>query len=223
MRVLLSLLLLLALAGSAEAVTLSGSTWADPEELTVAYDNFARNADGSYERNPDGSLQREPQTFTVHWDLELQCDIPTSSPGAALEVSPNGISFPGITEGGEQRRILDFEPRNFTVEWEREGGVGPWTTAGQQTITIVNEQAWGQENDMVHDYHWFANVEIQNRDCYGDGFEGGLEFRNQTIILPGVGGGEPFQEDDGPSTRGVPAPAVPAALALIGLVALKKR
>lgn len=223
MRILLPLLLMLALAGSAEAVSVTGSTWADPEELTVQYDNFARNADGSYERNPDGSLQREPQTFTVHWDMELQCDIPTASPGADMELSPNGISFPGISEGGEQRKLLDFEPRSFNVSWERDGGFGPWTAEGSMVITIINEQAWGMESDLVNEYHWFANAEITNQECFGDGFEGSLDYQNQTLILPGIGGGDPYQEPDGPSTRGVPAPAVPAALALIGLVALKKR
>lgn len=223
MRFVLILIALLSLASTAQAVTVNGSTWTDPAEITVEYDKFQRDADGKFIKDSNNTYVREPQTFTLHWDLELTCDLTTASPGIGFVISPRDFNGVGITENGESRSLLRLSPNEFNATWERSGATGPWHSTGQEAVSIVNEQAWPFEKDHVTEYNWFANVEVRNGECFGNGFQGSLDFQNQTITVPALSGLEPFVPDQGPSTRGVPAPAVPLALALVGLAALKKR
>lgn len=211
MRAALWTLGLLLIAGTAQAATLNGSTWAEPDGITVSYD---------LERGDDGEWTRPEQTFTLHWDLTLECEVPTASPGSDFPIGVDGAGELAISQGDEKTIIFDLEPREVTAQWTRDGPTDAWNSEGTQTIRIVNEQASPIEQEI--EYRWFANVNIPNADCAGNELDGGLDFQNHTIFLPKLEAGEPF-DDEGPTTRGVPVAALPMGLALVGLAALKKR
>ena len=200
MRTVLSLSFLLLVAGTAQAATLTGTTWAEPESVTVEYDQFARDENGDYIRNEDGSLQRVEQTFTLYWDMELQCTS-MQSPGEPWEIFASNIGKLAMqnTATGEEAVIFDMEPKEIMVNWSRDSITEPWTAQGSAEIRIINEQI--PEQGQEFEYQWAANAWIAN-SCYQEGWDesSSLDFQNHTIVLPGVGS-DPGPSDDGPDTR----------------------
>ncbi len=216
------LLTALLLVSGVQAASLTGTTWTDPEEMTVNYNQFERDADGNTVRNEDGSLKRVEQTFTVHWDLELEC-ASMQDAGDPWEVFAANIGEIAMTDSktGEKAIIFDLSPDQVTVNWTRDGPLDNWHAEGSLQVTIVNEQA--SPTDRTLEYQWAANPWIAN-SCASEDFEYAPEFLNQTIFLPGVGFGPGDETGDGDDdANGTPAPVVPAALALVAVALLKKR
>ncbi len=208
MRAILALGLLLISASSAQAATITGTTWAEPEEYTVSYDA----------RIEDGQVVRDPQTFTMHWDLSLDC-TPGTEPGGDFEIFAANTGRIAATEDGEEWVIFDLEPKSFMASWQQASALDPWTSSGSMNITIVNEQASDVDRNIT--YFWAANPFISDACTGGQELDGELDFRNHTIFLPKVGGDDSDVIVDEP--RNTPGAALPLILVGIALAAFKKR
>lgn len=207
---IVALPLALLLAPTAQAAT-EGTieTWVEPEHMTI---------------DPRKHIQRdgqepERQFFDVHVEGSIQCQPLTGAPVMVfVEASGSGR----LSEGSENITYFDYSPRNFTLQWESQGG-GEYTVEGVQRIEVVSN-GLPPGNGLNATITWnSAQAEFRGTTrCDPDGYGWVSDSQEHVVFIPGTGA---ITSTSDTGTAGAePSPlGWPLALVAVAFAALLRR